>query len=1349
MRKQTARATFILGVVLLVVTLVPAWSRAAQIPDAASATIIIPAAADTYVTNIAPDANYGNFSYLNFSYNSLRILTGSFLLFRFDVQEALGPEAIIDSATLELYQIGASGAPTVTAQLHPILEPWTETGVTFNNQPAVYTGPFLLATTLDNTVGWKQIDLTQFADNWLAGDGYGVELRSTTDDFARTFESTEHNERMPRLVIQYHLPATVTPSPPPTASQTPAKSPTPTKTPTPTFTPTPFPQTLELCAVADATVNEADPGSNYGAEQLLQVGYGQGQNEPFARRALLRFDLDLIPPGAEILEAHFEAGQVLADGLNLVQLPLYAVREAWDETAVTWNNQPPVSPAPAAITAVDDGVPTIISWEVRELVREWLTGGLENNGLELRGPEGGVHWLRGYDSRHSTPFCPRLVLKLLAPAPIPTPTPPPTATPTATPTAVCPSPDAAGNSFAAAAPLTLNQETAELLCPSGDFDYWKFPIEAGQEIKLYLWGMVGDYDLALLDPNGALVKESALWGAGQNEYIYHLSYQNGDFRAVVNGKGVADWHPTKPYKIKVDAPFKCFDPDEAGNDFASAKEILPSLPGGNIQRPLHGTICPEGDIDFYKFYVPKGQDVTIRADLTELPADFDLMLRDPSGNLVDYSSNDGKTADWVEHITSSLPGWWRVSVFGPKRADGTYPYHSAPYKLDVKLTSPADLSVRGIEITQAIQDMNNSVNLVAGKLTVARVYIDGGGVPGPLSGVEVKLRAYQMVWGVPKLLPGELLKTANNLILRDLHGSRLDTAASVNFFLPKEWTGVHSLRLRADVNPTQNLPETDFSNNAAVADVIFQAVQTLNLGLVPVQVGSLVPNPQTDADVIDMVAWTRQAFPTHEIKLWYRSAGAIMGNHNYTFPGDGTCGPGWSNLLDDLADTYDDWSGRPGNAVVFGVMARGVTPAGPVGCGRLDQGVSAGIMGPNPGPLLAHEMGHNYARKHAPCAVPDPDPKYPTYLDPQGTAYFSGSIGEVGLNPSSGAIFDPLISADLMSYCPDEWISPYTWEGILNRMPAPLMQSMETQTAAPHIVISGSVREGIASFDPFWIQDRPANNAADPGTGPFSLRLLDAAGKVLGERRLEIQEEPIIQNHDIGHFREWLRYPPETAAIALYKDGRLLLQRQVSPHAPQVTLLAPNGGEQWPGSGPYTVRWQATDADGDPLTAKVLYSPDNGQTWQVLAVNLDGREVTLDTPYLPGGAKALVRLVVTDGVNTTTDQSDAPFQVNDKPPLLFLLNPPVGASYTVGEAVVLQAAATDPEDGPLPEDSLHWSLPGMARASATGSDVVLDDLLAGTYTFTVTARDAQGHATTRETKIIVGWSQLLPIVTGG
>jgi hypothetical protein len=1107
---------------------------------------------------------------------------------------------------------------------------------------------------------------------------------------------------------------------------------------------------LELCAVADAYVNNGNPGSNFGLADL-RAGYGEGQNEPFASRALVRFDLSFIPRGSDIRQARFEAGQKAAGGQAVVQLPLYAVRGSWDEMSVTWNNQPPISSQPAAVIPVDSGVPVIFTWDVRNLVQEWVDGGLENNGLELRGPEGGVMWQRVYESRHYSPFCPRLVLEVVPASPMPTPTPLPSPTPTATATPVCPHPDAAGNTFAQAASLVPSKETAEYLCPSGDRDYWKFPVEAGQEIKLNLWGMTGDYDLALIDPNGALVKESALWGAGKSEYIYHLSYQTGEFRAVVSGKGVADWHPTQPYKLRVDLPFKCFEPDEAGNTFATAETILPSLPQGNIQRPLTGTICPEGDIDFYQFYVPGGQTVTIRVDLTGLPANYDLTLHDPSGKVAGQSANSGQTAERIDHIAANQPGYWRVSVFGPRQSDGGYPYHSAAYKLDVKLSSHADLTVRGIEITQAIQHLDNRLTLAAGKLTMARVYVDGGVVPGPLSGVEVKLTAWRLVWGVLQPLPGEVMMRVDNLSLLDLHPSRLDSTAGVNLFLPPEWIKAGELRLKAEVNPVRSVPETDFRNNSATATARFHGVQPINLGIVAVQANSMAINPQTDPDVVNMLAWTRQVYPTSSINVFYLANTGITANHNYNFPNppDGTCGDGWSALLSQLENIYDDWPNRPGNAIVFGVMNALVPPGGAVGCGRVGEGVSAEIVGSNSGPVLAHEMGHNYGRAHVNACLPAGaswDHGYPTYQDPQGNPYPSGSIGEVGINTVDWTLYNPSASCDFMSYCmTGSWISPYTWHNLIYRMPDTPLEVLP-RAAIPYIVISGRVRGGAVTFDPFWVQDKPAGSSDEPSDGLYSIRLLNAQGQVVGERSFSIEEPPVPLNHDTGHFREWLPYPAQTVTIALFKGSQKLAERAVSPNSPQVKVLSPNGGEEWIGKGPYTVRWQATDADGHPLTAKVLYSADGGTTWQPLVVDLGSTQVTLDTTYLPGSERAKIKVVVTDGVRTKSDQSDGVFQVDNKPPLVFLLNPRDGTSYHPGAMVVLQALATDPEDGPLPDEILTWSLPGGTRRQAAGNDVVLEGIPAGDHVIAVTARDEQGLETRREITISVGWRLFMPAV---
>ena len=242
MRPQTALPLLIVLTILIMVFVIAEKPAVAE-PSLPVESLTLSPQADTHITNMYPNTNFGGEHYLELWYEELHLTAfGSFLLFRFELQEALAPEAIIDNATLELYQIEGSGPQTVNVTLHPILESWQENSVTWNNQPDVYTGPFLLATPIDNTEGWKQINVTQFADDWLAGDDFGIELRGPNVAFQRIFESSEHNEREPRLVVNYHLPQP-TPTPTHTPTKTPKPSPTPTntRTNTPTITPTQTP----------------------------------------------------------------------------------------------------------------------------------------------------------------------------------------------------------------------------------------------------------------------------------------------------------------------------------------------------------------------------------------------------------------------------------------------------------------------------------------------------------------------------------------------------------------------------------------------------------------------------------------------------------------------------------------------------------------------------------------------------------------------------------------------------------------------------------------------------------------------------------------------------------------------------------------------------------------------------------------------------------------------------------------------------------------------------------------------------------------------------------------------------
>ena len=95
--------------------------------------------------------------------------------------------------------------------------------------------------------------------------------------------------------------------------------------------------------------------------------------------------------------------------------------------------------------------------------------------------------------------------------------------------------------------------------------------------------------------------------------------------------------------------------------------------------------------------------------------------------------------------------------------------------------------------------------------------------------------------------------------------------------------------------------------------------------------------------------------------------------------------------------------------------------------------------------------------------------------------------------------------------------------------------------------------------------------------------------------------------------------------------------------APQVQLHRPNGGELVRGT--YEIQWGTYDPDGDPLTYKVSYSPNGGQTWIQLASEITKISYSWDSSMVEPGSNYLVRVEASDGVLTANDVSFAPFTV--------------------------------------------------------------------------------------------------------
>ena len=118
------------------------------------------------------------------------------------------------------------------------------------------------------------------------------------------------------------------------------------------------------------------------------------------------------------------------------------------------------------------------------------------------------------------------------------------------------------------------------------------------------------------------------------------------------------------------------------------------------------------------------------------------------------------------------------------------------------------------------------------------------------------------------------------------------------------------------------------------------------------------------------------------------------------------------------ADTFDDYCG---GSCVTGQSYVVDDPSDD----DLRVGSGQGWGGDDAAWTLAHEIGHELGRYHAPCEAGSPDPNFP---------YADGSTGVWGYDPRSGQFLSPDDESDFMGYCDPTWTSDYTYSAIFDRL---------------------------------------------------------------------------------------------------------------------------------------------------------------------------------------------------------------------------------------------------------------------------------------------------------------------------
>ncbi len=203
------------------------------------------------------------------------------------------------------------------------------------------------------------------------------------------------------------------------------------------------------------------------------------------------------------------------------------------------------------------------------------------------------------------------------------------------------------------------------------------------------------------------------------------------------------------------------------------------------------------------------------------------------------------------------------------------------------------------------------------------------------------------------------------------------------------------------------------------------------------------------------------------------------------------------------------------------------------------------------------------------------------------------------------------------------------------------------------LMIRGDVlRSGEVILDSFLVLPEGTLDLQEGSPGAYQVVLVGEGDQVLGSWGFDVSfmvygpPPSLPRESDRAHFLHRVEWLEGVERIEIRDaQGTVLASRQVSAASPQVRLLAPSGGETWTAGRTYTIRWQGSDPDGDPLLYSLAYSPDGGETWVPLDMDLTSAEYRLKTHGWAEGTEYLIRVTATDGVRTTSAVSDAPFAV--------------------------------------------------------------------------------------------------------
>lgn len=584
---------------------------------------------------------------------------------------------------------------------------------------------------------------------------------------------------------------------------------------------------------------------------------------------------------------------------------------------------------------------------------------------------------------------------------------------------------------------------------------------------------------------------------------------------------------------------------------------------------------------------------------------------------------------------------------------------------------PAPVVVRldGLEVTQEIQDLSHSVPLVAGKTTIVRAYLSR---PGSAITVRGELRVARTPFGpwqtVSSLGTAELDPSRAGTGLAALRSRRAELAHSLDFRLPDSIVcapGALYLRLgrlrrvhgNGAVPSVAHVPLHRRSLRAPVP-------MRLRLVLVSYVMNGVTHAPSA-TDVDHLRSYLERAYPVDRVMMTTTTVAA---------PAAAPFNASAVNAQLAAIRAVDVATGTDARTHYYGMVAAS---------GFFMRGLAAGIPGtPQPGTVAsgptgssgfswdtdgswgdwygAHELGHTLGRLHAMFCGAGGGGPYPFangQLSDADEAFVGIDVGDATLGLPL-RVMHPITSHDVMSYCDDQWLSSFTYEGVYDRLvaenalpagaapgPVPaLAAGRRPAEASLSMRVFASVnldrKEGaISAVLPSALVGTAAPADAVPAEPADTVRarLLAVDGTVLDERDVPFVrsscEEP---DEDVtGTVDAVLPDVADAARVVLLVGDDVVAEyavggRAAAPSSPSATRAQAAGpGAQ--GLGPAGMVHLSWDAAGAPASQRyvVQVSQRDGE-WETVAVGLT--QPRLDLPADQFDADEIsVRILATTG----------------------------------------------------------------------------------------------------------------------